>query len=83
MSDQIPPPQYSAVVGDSATGSRSAEGKSGSKPEPGYGNSTGSSRQPINLLILGETANGKSTLIKQLGVYGGHGDIDIDIGYGE
>ncbi|KAK0636074.1 hypothetical protein B0T17DRAFT_612858 [Bombardia bombarda] len=38
--------------------------------------------KPINILILGETANGKSTLIKQLGVYGKKRNNDIGIGNG-
>ncbi|OIW28705.1 hypothetical protein CONLIGDRAFT_617637 [Coniochaeta ligniaria NRRL 30616] len=38
--------------------------------------------KPINILILGETQNGKSTLIKQLGVYGKKRDNNINIGHG-
>jgi predicted GTPase len=37
---------------------------------------------PLNVLILGETANGKSTLIRQLGVYAGNRNPDVKIGYG-
>ncbi|KAK1750068.1 hypothetical protein QBC47DRAFT_418374 [Echria macrotheca] len=39
-------------------------------------------QKPINILILGETQNGKSTLIKQLGVYGRKRDNNIGIGNG-
>jgi predicted GTPase len=35
-----------------------------------------------NVLILGETANGKSTLIRQLGVYAGDPNPNVGIGYG-
>ncbi|PNP78511.1 hypothetical protein FNYG_08141 [Fusarium nygamai] len=37
---------------------------------------------PSNVLILGETANGKSTLIRQLGVYAGNKSPDVEIGHG-
>jgi len=36
----------------------------------------------INVLIVGETQNGKSTLIRQMGVYSGEPDLDIRIGFG-
>ncbi|KAF5581821.1 hypothetical protein FPCIR_9929 [Fusarium pseudocircinatum] len=37
---------------------------------------------PSNILILGETVNGKSTLIRQLGVYTGNKNPDVEIGHG-
>jgi predicted GTPase len=37
---------------------------------------------PINVLIIGETQNGKSTMIKQLGRYAGVPEIDVNIGMG-
>ena len=37
---------------------------------------------PKNILIVGETANGKSTLIRQMGVYACVPDINVKIGYG-
>jgi len=37
---------------------------------------------PINVLIIGETQNGKSTMIKQLGRYAGEPEIDVNIGMG-
>jgi hypothetical protein len=36
----------------------------------------------INVLIVGETQNGKSTLIRQIGVYSGVPDLDVRIGFG-
>ncbi|KAF5684303.1 hypothetical protein FCIRC_4006 [Fusarium circinatum] len=41
-----------------------------------------SAELPSNVLILGETANGKSTLIRQLGVYAGNKSPDVEIGHG-
>lgn len=38
--------------------------------------------KPINVLILGETANGKSTLIRRLGVYSGNKTPEVLIGNG-
>jgi predicted GTPase len=37
---------------------------------------------PRNILIIGETANGKSTLIRQLGRYAGNYKLNVKIGYG-
>jgi hypothetical protein len=62
------------------------------QPKPGEGeeslNSTkvkpeGKKRvSPINVLIIGETQNGKSTMIRQLGLYAGMPEIQINIGRG-
>jgi predicted GTPase len=38
--------------------------------------------KPINVLIVGETQNGKSTLVKQIGVYAGVPNIDVQVGSG-
>ncbi|KAL8306413.1 hypothetical protein RB597_003063 [Gaeumannomyces tritici] len=38
--------------------------------------------KPINVLILGETANGKSTLIRRLGIYSGNKAPEVVIGNG-
>lgn len=43
---------------------------------------TNKAEPPLNVLILGETANGKSTLIRQLGIYAGDKDPNVKIGYG-
>ncbi|KAF5021793.1 hypothetical protein F66182_6168 [Fusarium sp. NRRL 66182] len=59
-------------------------------PPPRYsameanGDSNKSRNDPdaINVLILGETANGKSTLVKQLGIYSGNPNPRVKIGYG-
>ena len=37
---------------------------------------------PINVLVIGETQNGKSTMIRQMGVYAGVPDINVKIGFG-
>lgn len=44
--------------------------------------STSHADEPINVLILGETANGKSTLIRRLGTYSGSETPDVLIGNG-
>ncbi|KLU91322.1 hypothetical protein MAPG_09843 [Magnaporthiopsis poae ATCC 64411] len=44
--------------------------------------STPHADKPINVLILGETANGKSTLIRRLGTYSGNEAPDVVIGNG-
>lgn len=45
--------------------------------------STSHADEPINVLILGETANGKSTLIRRLGTYSGNETPDVLIGNGK
>ena len=37
---------------------------------------------PINVLVIGETQNGKSTMIRQMGIYAGVPDINVKIGFG-
>ncbi|KAK3169506.1 hypothetical protein OEA41_008890 [Lepraria neglecta] len=37
---------------------------------------------PINVLVVGETQNGKSTMIRQMGVYAGVPDINVKIRFG-
>ncbi|KAK0741548.1 hypothetical protein B0T18DRAFT_449860 [Schizothecium vesticola] len=54
----------------------------GSQKVPVGGQNTRDAPKPVNILILGETQNGKSTLIKQLGVYSKKRDNDIGIGNG-
>ncbi|TGJ83243.1 hypothetical protein E0Z10_g5511 [Xylaria hypoxylon] len=46
------------------------------------GNDGGSMKRSINVLVLGETAMGKSTLIRQLGIYSGIVNPVIKIGLG-
>lgn len=36
----------------------------------------------VNVLIVGETQNGKSTLIRQIGIYTGASELDVRIGLG-
>jgi predicted GTPase len=47
------------------------------------GNKTKNAEPPLNVIILGETANGKSTLIRQLGVYAGDTNPNVKIGDGQ
>lgn len=47
------------------------------------GNEAKNAEPPLNVLILGETANGKSTLIRQLGVYAGDTYPSVKIGDGQ
>ncbi|KAH6889465.1 hypothetical protein B0T10DRAFT_572933 [Thelonectria olida] len=53
-----------------------------SKPAPQHEDTGRKAKPPVNVLILGETANGKSTLIRQLGVCAGNTNPDVKIGYG-
>jgi hypothetical protein len=65
-----PPPAYTPIAAMA------------SKKVPVGGQNTRDAVKPVNILILGETQNGKSTLIKQLGVYSKKRDNDIGIGNG-
>lgn len=65
-----PPPRYSTA-------------KINEIPPGGDSRQRGDSPTTINVLILGETANGKSTLVRQLGIYGGNPNPNVMIGYGE
>lgn len=53
------------------------------KPETRTGADTPAAGLPINVLIIGETQNGKSTMIRQMGVYAGMPELNIQIGFGK
>lgn len=75
----MPPPQYT-VVKDTLEGSGSPDVNTSAIPTTSNGIEQD---RPLNVLILGEMANGKSTLIRQLKVYAGSDNPDIGIGFGE
>lgn len=64
------PPQYSTSTSETSPPQEKGA-KDGSRLET-----------PLNVLILGETANGKSTLIRQLAVYAGNRNPEVKVGYG-
>jgi predicted GTPase len=66
-----PPPEYQAMP------AIAPEPAANGEPAP-----VSELQRPLNVLILGETANGKSTLIRQLSVYAGNAHPEIKIGYG-
>ena len=72
MSDEIPPSFANSCP------SENTQSASDNKPDE-----TNPNKAPINVLIIGETAQGKSTLIRQLGVYGGSPGIRVGIGFGK
>ncbi|KAK3329986.1 hypothetical protein B0H66DRAFT_42635 [Apodospora peruviana] len=71
-----PPPQYTESVPGSSSNGTNGFPNDAKVPLGGDG------PKRINVLILGETANGKSTLVKQLGIYGGNPDPKVKIGFG-
>ncbi|KAK6354296.1 hypothetical protein TWF730_008707 [Orbilia blumenaviensis] len=70
MSSEDLPPKYEEPSPDPGTDSAAA------------GPSTTSQEGPINVLIVGETQQGKSTLIKNIHTYADLPDLDIKIGSG-
>ncbi|KAI7760708.1 hypothetical protein LZL87_007920 [Fusarium oxysporum] len=74
-------------MGSSTTQASSPSEKTGPVPTPVDDKSANhkvkAAELPSNVLILGETANGKSTLIRQLGVYAGNKNPDVEIGHGQ
>lgn len=68
---EAPPPQYSQH-------SSHKEPKSETKTDADIPTAD----LPINVLIIGETQNGKSTMIRQMGVYAGVPELNIRIGFG-
>jgi hypothetical protein len=49
----------------------------------GYSPTGAGVERPLNVLVLGEMANGKSTMIRQLNIYAGNPNPDVGIGYGK
>lgn len=77
IDDSAPPPEYSepAPAEDADAPGNGAHGSQSTEELP-------KKEVPLNILVIGETQNGKSTMIKQIGVYAGVPDIDIKIGFG-
>lgn len=69
--EPTPPPEYSESVPPDILDTQDRKSKELPKKD-----------LPMNVLIIGETQNGKSTMIRQIGVYAGVPDINIKIGFG-
>ena len=65
------PPEYLETIAPAVSESREPETTDEPKQD-----------LPINVLVIGETQNGKSTMIRQMGVYAGVPDINVKIGFG-